>query len=178
MPLSGRINVRYSLSHQQRVNTSQQSEQLCKKGKTWPRIYITNRSAVRPTTNNEQVCSKRANHLILCCDKNAFAVHWTLCKIFCKWNIKRYFRNIEVIIIIWITIIIKTRLLSNGIPQSYLSSIIPTSIVERPNWMHHFSVSTVVCRHVDSTIRFGRCFEEAVPLRFSQCNDSCFMVTP
>ena len=76
--------------------------------------------------------------------------------------------------VIILTMIRKTRLLPNDIPQSYLSSIVPTFIKEKPNWNHHFSVSSVVWRHVDSTVWFGWCFEEAVPLRFSKCNHNFF----
>ena len=68
----------------------------------------------------------------------------------------------------------KTRLLPNDIPQSYLSLIVPTFIIEKPNWINHFSVSSVVCRHVESTVWFGWCFKEALPLRFSKCNDTLF----
>ena len=76
--------------------------------------------------------------------------------------------------VIILTMIRKTRLLPNDIPQSYLSSIVPTFIKEKPNCNHHFSVSSVVWRHVDSTVWFGWCFEEAVPLRFSKCNHNFF----
>ena len=74
----------------------------------------------------------------------------------------------------FITMIIKKSLLSIGIPQSYPSLIIPTSMIDTTSCIYHFSVFTVVCHHVDSTVRFGWCFEEAVPLRFSQSNDSLF----
>ena len=66
----------------------------------------------------------------------------------------------------------KDKSFTNDIPQSYHSSIIPTSIIERPNSINHFSVSSVVSRHVDLTVWLGWCFEEALPLRFFQCNDS------
>ena len=68
----------------------------------------------------------------------------------------------------------KDKSFPNDIPQSYLSSIVPTFIRERPNWIHHFSVSSVVSRQVDSTLCIGWCFEEAVPLRYSKCNLSFF----
>ena len=73
-----------------------------------------------------------------------------------------------------ITMIIKTSLfLSNGVPQSYHSSIISTSIIARTNRIDHFSVSTVVYPHGESTVRCGWCVEQAVPFRFAHY-DSLF----
>ena len=93
-----------------------------------------------------------------------------------KWRTETDKLSISEVIsdIIILTMIRKTRLLPNDIRQSYLSSIVPTLIIERPNWIHHFSVSSVVCRHVESTVWFGWSFKEALPLRFSKCNDTLF----
>ena len=64
--------------------------------------------------------------------------------------------------------------LANGIPQSYHSSIIPTSIIAITNWIDHFRVSTVVYHHVELTVRFRWCLKQAAPFRFSQYNDRLF----
>ena len=58
-----------------------------------------------------------------------------------------------------VTMIIKRSLLSNGISQSYHSSIIPTSIIEITNWIHHIGEMSeipvhYIWSHVELTVGF------------------------
>ena len=139
MPLSGRINLRYSLSHQQRVNAS----------------IVSNLSSF---ARNGKVGQPFHYEYVSC-----QSYHSTL-------NVVQYFQSL-----LFFNNDNKDKtFLANGIPQSCHSSIIPKSIIATTKWIHHFRVSTVVYHNVESTVRFGWCFEQAVPFHFSQYNDRFF----
>ena len=72
---------------------------------------------------------------------------------------------------------IKTRHLFKAIRHSYDCSIISTATAT-PTWIHQFSEYSLVCRHVNLTVSFRRCFREPVQLTPPYATMLCFMMRP
>ena len=122
-------------------------------------------------------CQQKSPHITFKCDQMNWSsavlrmwLHIEVSAVFAR----NFINQISVIIntVIMSMMNIMTRLSSNDILHSYDWSNIPHTVTLTQ--IHHFSEYNLVCRHVDFTVSFVWCFEEAVQFGLSLCNENWF----